>query len=76
MGFGYQATRFAHGACAPDSKIKAIAEAGSTSLFQNSMPSAHYIRFPDLLFYIIQILFCVDWFSGKFIIDKFLRFLV
>ena len=40
-----------------DSSIKPIAEAGSTSLFQNSMPSAHYLRFPDLLFYIIHILF-------------------
>ena len=28
-----------------DSSIKPIAEAGSTSLFQNSMPSAHYLRF-------------------------------
>ena len=56
-------------ACAPDSSIKAIVEAGSTSLFQNSMPTAHYISFPDLLFYIIHILFCVVWFSGKFILD-------
>ena len=39
-------------ACAPDDGMKAIAEAGSTPLFQNAMPSDRYLRFPDLLTYL------------------------